>query len=44
VSPLFKNLHLALSGAILLLIVLFMPGGAVGWLRGRFPRLRRLLE
>jgi hypothetical protein len=29
---------------VLLLIVLFVPGGAVGWLRDRFPRLRRLLE
>jgi branched-chain amino acid transport system permease protein len=44
VSPLFKNLHLALSGGILLLIVLFVPGGAVGWVRERFPRLRRVLE
>ncbi|MHB8069645.1 MAG: branched-chain amino acid ABC transporter permease [Desulfobaccales bacterium] len=44
VSPLFKNLHLALSGGILLLIVLFVPGGAVGWLRERFPKLRRWLE
>ena len=42
ISPIFKNLHLALSGGILLLIVLFVPGGAVGWLRERFPRLRRL--
>jgi branched-chain amino acid transport system permease protein len=44
VSPIFKSLHLALSGGILLLIVLFVPGGAVGWLRERFPRLRRVLE
>ena len=44
ISPLFKNLHLALSGGILLLIVLFVPGGAVGWLRECFPRLRRVLE
>jgi branched-chain amino acid transport system permease protein len=44
VSPIFKNLHLALSGGILLLIVLFVPGGAVGWLRDHFPRLRRVLE
>jgi branched-chain amino acid transport system permease protein len=44
VSPLFKNLHLALSGGVLLLIVLFVPGGAVGWVRERFPRLRRILE
>ncbi len=44
ISPLFKNLHLALSGGILLVIVLFVPGGVVGWFRERFPRLRRLLE
>jgi len=44
ISPIFKNLHLALSGGVLLLIVLFVPGGAVGWLRERFPRLRRVLE
>jgi branched-chain amino acid transport system permease protein len=44
VSPIFKSLHLALSGGVLLLIVLFVPGGAVGWLRERFPRLRRVLE
>jgi branched-chain amino acid transport system permease protein len=43
-SPLFKSLHLALAGLFLLLIVLFVPGGVVGWLRGRFPRLRRYLE
>jgi len=44
VSPIFKNLHLALSGSVLLLIVLFVPGGAVGWVREHFPRLRRVLE
>lgn len=43
-SPLFKNLHLALAGVILLLIVLFVPAGAIGWVRGRFPRLKRFLE
>ena len=40
ISPIFKDLHLALSGLILLLIVLFVPGGVVGWLRERFPQLR----
>ena len=44
VSPLFKNLHLAISGVALLLIILFVPAGAVGWLRRRFPRLRGVLE
>jgi branched-chain amino acid transport system permease protein len=44
VSPLFKNIQLAVAGALLLVIVLFVPAGVVGWLRGRFPRLRRVLE
>jgi branched-chain amino acid transport system permease protein len=43
-SPIFKNLHLAFAGLVLLLIILFVPAGAVGWVRGRFPRLRRFLE
>ncbi len=44
VSEVFKNLHIAISGVILLLIVLFMPRGIVGFLCGRFPKLRRYLE
>jgi branched-chain amino acid transport system permease protein len=44
VSPLFKNIQLAVAGVLLLIIVLFVPAGVVGWLRGRFPRLRRVLE
>jgi branched-chain amino acid transport system permease protein len=43
-SPLFKSLHLAMAGLFLLLIVLFVPAGAVGWLRHRFRRLRPVLE
>ena len=43
-SPIFKNLHLAFAGLALLLIVLFIPAGIVGWLRARFPVLRRVLE
>ncbi|MEW6658857.1 MAG: branched-chain amino acid ABC transporter permease [Thermodesulfobacteriota bacterium] len=43
-SPIFQNLHLAVAGLILLLIVLFVPAGAVGWVRSRVPRLRRALE
>jgi branched-chain amino acid transport system permease protein len=43
-SPIFKSLHLAVAGLILLLIILFVPAGAVGWVRGRFPRLRKVLE
>lgn len=44
VSPLFKNIQLAVAGVLLLIIILFVPAGVVGWLRGRFPRLRRVLE
>lgn len=43
-NPFFKNIQLAVAGAILLLIVLFIPAGAVGWLRSRWPALRRVLE
>jgi branched-chain amino acid transport system permease protein len=43
-SPIFKNLHLAVAGVVLLLIILFVPAGGIGWLRGRFPKLRRFLE
>ncbi len=43
-SPLFNALHLAIAGLLLLLIVLFVTAGVVGWLRNRFPLLRRTLE
>jgi branched-chain amino acid transport system permease protein len=43
ISPLFKNSQLVVSGVLLLLIILFIPVGAVGWLRRRFPRLRKTL-
>ncbi len=43
-SPLFKDLQLAFAGLLLLLIVLFVPTGIVGWLRGRFRKLWRVLE
>ncbi|NWF80792.1 MAG: branched-chain amino acid ABC transporter permease [Chloroflexi bacterium] len=42
-NPTFKDYQLVLAGALLLLIVLFIPAGAIGWLRARFPRLRRVL-
>jgi len=44
VTPLFKNIQLAVAGMLLLVIVLFVPAGVVGWLRSRFPRLRGVLE
>jgi branched-chain amino acid transport system permease protein len=39
----FKDIQLSVAGALLLLIVLFIPAGAVGWLRRRLPRLRPIL-
>ena len=38
-----KDFQLVISGVLMLLIILFIPGGLVGWLRHRFPGLRRLL-
>jgi branched-chain amino acid transport system permease protein len=43
VSTLFKNIQLVVAGVLLLVIVLFVPAGVIGWLRTRFPRLRRVL-
>jgi branched-chain amino acid transport system permease protein len=40
----FGGLHLAITGFLLLLIVLFVPAGVVGLLRRRVPRLGRYLE
>lgn len=42
-SPLFKNLQLAFAGILLLLIIIFVPSGLVGWIRNRFPKVRRIL-
>ena len=41
-SDFFKDIQLAVSGVLLLLIVLFIPAGAIGWLRQRIPPLRRV--
>jgi branched-chain amino acid transport system permease protein len=42
-SDLFKDFQLTVAGVLLLVIILFIPAGAVGWLRQRFPILRRVL-
>jgi branched-chain amino acid transport system permease protein len=34
---------LVVAGVLLLIIVLFIPAGVIGWLRARLPRLRRVL-
>ncbi len=43
-SQSFSNFQLVISGALLLVIVLFFPSGLMGWLHSRFPRLQRVLE
>lgn len=43
-SDFFKDIQLSVSGALLLIIVLFIPAGAVGWLRQRIPALRSVLS
>lgn len=40
----FSNFHLVVAGALLLLIVLFVPAGLIGWLRLKFTAVRRFLE
>lgn len=42
-NALFKDIQLTVAGVLLLIIILFIPAGAVGWLRQRFPVLRRFL-
>jgi len=41
-SDFFKDIQLSVSGALLLMIVLFIPAGAIGWLRLHIPTLRRV--
>lgn len=43
-SQTFSNFQLVISGVLLLLIVLFFPGGLMGWIYRRFPRMQRILE
>jgi branched-chain amino acid transport system permease protein len=40
----FSNFQLVISGALLLLIVLFFPSGLMGWIYSRFPRTQKVLE
>lgn len=40
----FSNFHQFIAGALLLIIVLFVTAGVIGWLRQRFPAVRRYLE
>ncbi len=43
-SETFSDFQLVIAGALLLVIVLFAPGGLMGWLYGRWPGLKRVLE
>ncbi|MBI5876169.1 MAG: branched-chain amino acid ABC transporter permease [Chloroflexi bacterium] len=43
-SETFSSLHLFIAGALLLVIVLFVTAGIVGWLRNRFTLVRRYVE
>jgi branched-chain amino acid transport system permease protein len=43
-SDTFSNFQLVVSGILLLVIVLFAPGGLMGWLYARWPKLKRVLE
>jgi len=40
----FSHFQLVIAGVLLLLIVLFVPGGFMGWFHQRIPRLRKILE
>ena len=43
-SATFSSFHLVVAGALLLVIVLFAPGGLTGWLHQYWPATRRVLE
>jgi branched-chain amino acid transport system permease protein len=44
VSPTFSQFQLVVAGVLLLATVLFLPGGFMGWLYRKLPRLRTVLE
>jgi branched-chain amino acid transport system permease protein len=43
-SPKLSNFHLVIAGGLLLLVVLFAPGGVIGWLYRLVPRSREVIE
>jgi branched-chain amino acid transport system permease protein len=43
-SETFSHFQLVIAGSLLLAIVLFFPGGLMGWIYSRFPRVRQVLE
>jgi branched-chain amino acid transport system permease protein len=42
--PSISNFHLVIAGGLLLLVVLFAPGGLIGWLYRLLPRSREVIE
>ena len=43
-SPTLTNFHLVIAGGMLLVIILFVPEGLVGWLYRLLPRMQKVLE
>jgi len=43
-SPTLSNFHLVIAGGLLLLVVLFAPGGLIGWLYSVAPPARKVIE
>ena len=43
-TQVFSHFQLVIAGVLLLLIVLFVPGGFMGWIHRRWPRTKRVLE
>ncbi len=43
-SPKLSNFHLVIAGGLLLLVILFAPGGLIGWIYKLVPRSRKVLE
>ena len=43
-SPKLSNFHLVIAGGLLLVVVLFAPGGLIGWLYRLVPRSEKVIE
>lgn len=43
-NPTFASFQLSIAGLLLLLVVLFVTAGLVGWLRDRYPVLRAYIQ
>jgi len=43
-SPQLSNFHLVIAGSLLLVVMLFAPGGLIGWVYRLLPRSRKVIE